>query len=892
MPPIVPSIMVTTSVAALIAATVSGIVAQAAAGAPTAESVARTLPLPQEVLPGQTHTLIVDSPVDDDADSVLAWHGQGRSAELRRFADRAAAVATNDLTTFDARALRNGYTKLVGGDGRCLALEQAGTRLVASLNAAQCNFPASNWSLDGGKLLAAQGSAFVGTEAVRDGLSVVDSLDRAADVGIDLRYQGPVPAVDARVTVPERFDRGPELTATTRPLSTVTIADVVGQQLATAVADADGAVRVTLPARQSRGPVTDVLVSVVERGADRLAERSWIAVPYGDGLQLDASVVVADGAGNVVLTGRGEVGASVRVVRGASAQPTVVGPDGRWRIAAQSAEVGGVREPILVRHTGFGALTTEETVTVRAAGAFNGSAVFPADHDTAAFVEGTSDPGARVAVVSSSGDPIGETTADRSTGYYRVTVPAPDAGGATTVRVTERDDAGEVQRSGDVRFDWGTAVQIASPTEGADFGGDQRVSGIGDPGAEVELGLDGAAAHAVVGPTGRWATSLSAPLTTDFGLTSASHLVSTSNGTPSLTGTGKPGATVSFVPDTGRRTSDDATTKVRADGTWRIPGAALGDFSSPGTAKPITGSVRQDPGTPGAAGAPVEIRPDVRAFQVLSPVADGTLETADGIVRYTGTGTPGTTVAIRDAQDRVSTTLVLADGTWESAEVPVADGPTTARVTGTGTNGVTTTDVTFTVRSTSDRQHTVTSPTAGSTVVPEASDGSPVSGGVRFTGTAPAGASITVINEARGGREVETTTDGDGTWSVLVPGFDAGPASALVLQLGGGVPVRVPFTVATEAGSQVVVTSPQPGSTVELVADNAPFKDWVEVTGTARASAAVSVFNRKIPNAQALVTADADGRWRALVRAVPGPQEFRVEAAGSVPVTVEFTATD
>ncbi|SDQ33345.1 hypothetical protein SAMN02800687_1453 [Curtobacterium sp. UNCCL20] len=893
MHPIVPPILVTASLAALITATVSGIVAQAAPGARTAESVARTLPLPQEVLPGQTVNLVVDSPVEEDEDSVLAWHGQGRSAQLRRFDDRGAAFETNDLTVFDAYAARNGFTKFVGRDGRCLALVPSGPRLTAALDSLRCNAPNANWSVEGGRLVASSGPTFVGTTELSGALLAVDDVDDAAHTGITLQYQGTTPAVSAEVTVPDRFDQGPQLTGTTRPSSDVTVADVYGRVLLSIGSDADGSFSAVLPAGKAGTTSSELLISVVERGADRLAERSWVNVPYSAGVQVGSSVVVDDGSGRVVLNGTGDVGASVRVIGGGTGAPTTVGRDGRWSIPVELDRSEKAFQPVRVSHVGFGAFTTEQTVSVRASGSLNATAVFPADDAEQAFVEGTAQGADRVEVTSSGGAVVGADDVDRETGYYRVAIPAPNAGGVTTVHVTEQDEAGTALRSGDVDFDWGNPVEITAPAADGEFSGSRRATGFGEPGAEVSLQYDGADVHTIVGPAGRWSASLSEPATTRFGLTSDADLVASSSGTPALTGTGRPGATVGFVPDGERRAPREASTTVRADGTWRIPGASLGGgFSGTDVPDAVVGTVQQDPGTPGAAAAAVRIRPDLRAFQVLSPSADGTIRTDDGIVRCHGTGTPGSEVLIRDAQDRLRSTVVLADGTWESGELPVAVGATTARFVGTGPDGVVSVDVSFSVESTSERQHTVTTPAAGTTVEPVVSDKPWEPDSIRFSGTAPAGARISVLDEAKGGREVATTTRDDGTWSVLSTGFGAGPASVLVQQIGDGVPVRVPFTVAAESGSQVVVTSPQPGSTVELVANETPFKDWVEVTGTAKASAAVSVYNRKIPNADTIVTAGTDGRWRALVRAVPGAQEFRIEAAGSVPVTVEFTATE
>ncbi|WP_165803990.1 Ig-like domain-containing protein, partial [Limnohabitans planktonicus] len=148
----------------------------------------------------------------------------------------------------------------------------------------------------------------------------------------------------------------------------------------------------------------------------------------------------------------------------------------------------------------------------------------------------------------------------------------------------------------------------------------------------------------------------------------------TTDNTPTLSGTGTPGNTISIKDAAGNVI---ATAVVAANGTWMatpvnplpvglnnlsvIETNPAGMTSAP-TALPLTIQSAVVPVAPAAPGA------------ILNAISDsgtkGDNTTTDNTPTLSGTGTPGNTISIKDAAGNViATAVVAANGTWMATPV-------------------------------------------------------------------------------------------------------------------------------------------------------------------------------------------------------------------------------
>eukprot|EP01036_Dinobryon_divergens_P034934 gene34935-45213_t len=172
----------------------------------------------------------------------------------------------------------------------------------------------------------------------------------------------------------------------------------------------------------------------------------------------------------------------------------------------------------------------------------------------------------------------------------------------------------------------------------------------------------------------------------------------TTDNTPTLSGTGTPGNTISIKDAAGNVI---ATAVVAANGTWMatpvnplpvglnnlsvIETSPAGMASTP-TALPLTIQSAVVPPTPVAPAAP---------GATLNGISDsgtkGDNATNDTTPTLSGTGTPGNTIAIKDpAGNTIATALVAANGTWQATpSTPLPQGLNNLSVIETGPTGLT-----------------------------------------------------------------------------------------------------------------------------------------------------------------------------------------------------------
>lgn len=250
--------------------------------------------------------------------------------------------------------------------------------------------------------------------------------------------------------------------------------------------------------------------------------------------------------------------------------------------------------------------------------------------------------------------------------------------------------------------------------------------------------------------------------------------------TPTLSGTGEPGSTVT-IKDGGGEVIGNAT--VDESGTWSatVEEVAAGDQTVTVTVTDPAGNV--SPGTE----VSFTVDTTVPTTPVITDPISGYL-TDDPIVPITGTGEAGSVVTVFDGSPaapdgspatRAAATegtalcqaTVAAAGTWTCTPDPLADGvyALTPRAADAAGNRATGLAVTATVDTTAPEAPVVTYPGDGS----EINDTTPT-----LTGTGEPGGSITVTE---GGTELCTATVAeDGTWSCTTPALGEGEHEILV----------------------------------------------------------------------------------------------------------------
>ena len=240
-------------------------------------------------------------------------------------------------------------------------------------------------------------------------------------------------------------------------------------------------------------------------------------------------------------------------------------------------------------------------------------------NDATPTLVGTATPGATIEVATPSGV---LTTVATAAGTWTLNLPSPLPDGTASLTVTARDTLGGVANT-TISFTVDTVISLTAQ-------------------------LAPASDTAQVGDN----------LTRDD--------------TPTVQGTGEPGASITVISPTG----EVLTTTVAADGTWSVtPTVALPD-----------GLARFDVATRDAAGntanTTVNLTVDttISLTAQLAPSSDsGTADdslTNDNTPMLRGTGEPGASITVTSPTGEVLTTTVVADGTWSVTPTMVLpDGP-------------------------------------------------------------------------------------------------------------------------------------------------------------------------------------------------------------------------
>jgi hypothetical protein len=410
-------------------------------------------------------------------------------------------------------------------------------------------------------------------------------------------------------------DPSPDITGTAEPGATVAVT-IDGVVVGTTTADSVGDWTYILTADLGEG---DHTVSAVQTDpAGNTSPASADTTFTVDTTAPNPAVVSTPADGSTTndttptYTGTAEPNSTVNLIIDGGTPVTVpVDASGNWTYTPTTALADG---PHTVEATATdaagntGATSPTNTFTVDTVAPDAPVIIGPADRstttDTTPDITGTAEPGATVEVTI-DGVVVGTTTAD-STGNWTYTPTADLGEGDHTVSAVQTDPAGNTSpASADTTFtvdSTALAPVITGPT-GPTGDTTPVITGTGEPGATVTVVIDGTTVGTTtVSGDGTWSfqvttplsegvhqvsatqtdtsgntspTSPERPLTIDTSAPAAPVIVSPVGtiqaGTPTITGTGEPGATVVVM----KGSLELCTATVGADGTWQCVSSSV-----------------------------------------------------------------------------------------------------------------------------------------------------------------------------------------------------------------------------------------------------------------------------------------------------------------------------
>ncbi|WP_315761726.1 BapA/Bap/LapF family large adhesin [Sphingomonas sp. Y38-1Y] len=605
---------------------------------------------------------------------------------------------------------------------------------------------------------------------------------------------------------------GASVSGTGEPGATVTIVDDNGVPLGSAIVAADGSFTVPLDPALADG---ETLIVRQQDAAGNLSPATSLTAADTTAPGAPTATIAEDGS---VVTGTGEPGATVRIVdaAGTLVGTAVVGADGSYQATLDPAQRNG--EQLSATQTDTAGNTSASIGLLAPDLTAPGAPVAEVSDDGTALT-GTGEPGALVRVTDALGNLIatGIVGAD---GSFSIPLTPAQANGET-LTVVQVDAGGNASPSTSV-----TAPDITAPAAPtADVSDDGTVAtGRGEPGATVTV-TDAAGnviATAPVAADGSYSVPLAPPLLNgeivtvvqtdvagnDSPATSVTAPDETAPEAPvatitddgtALTGTGEPGATVTVTDPAGNTV---ATGTVGADGSFTLP-------LQPPLANGETVTVVQTD-----AGGNASPTTSVTAPDITAPAAPSA-EVADDGTAVTGTGEPGATVTVRDAEGNViATAPVATDGSYSVPLVPPLLNGETVTVVQTDPAGNDSPGVDATAPD-------ETAPAAPAAEISE--DGGTI------TGTGEPGATVTV----RAGDTVlgTATVAADGSYSVPLtpPQIDGQDLTVTQADAAGNVSPGTPVEAPDYNGP--------PAPTAEVSDDGAL------VTGTGTAGSTITVID-------------------------------------------------
>ncbi|MCQ0079910.1 hypothetical protein DPX20_09030 [Pediococcus acidilactici] len=544
-------------------------------------------------------------------------------------------------------------------------------------------------------------------------------------------------------------------------------------------------------------------------------------------IHVDAPVINPIEEGDTVITGTGEPGDEVTVYfddgSGTIIGTVTVQPDGTWTVDASHSRLvnGNIISAVQTKNN----VTSDKyTVAVKAHEELNPPVINDImEGDT--VITGTGKPGATVTVTYDDGTPIGQPVKVNDDGTWSVN--------ASHVNLKAGDKIQAVQSDGDVVSDPANQTvkareELNPPVINDIMEGDTVITGTGKPGATVTVTYDDGTPigqPVKVNADGTWSVNAShvnlkagdkiQAVQSDGDVVSdpANQTVKAREelnppvindvtaGDTVITGTGKPGATVTVTYDDG--TPIGQPVKVNADGTWSV-NASHSNLKAGDKIQAVQsdGDVVSDPANQ-----------TVKAREELNPPVINDVTAGDTVI--TGTGKPGATVTVTLPNgDPLPSVTVDAEGNWTvdvgDAKLQPGDKVTAVQADGDNVSDPTTQIV----------QERTAPPELGTVTA----------GDPTISGKGIPGATVTVTV---GDKELPpVTVDEDGNWTVDTSGVTLNPDDEVTAtQTVDGntsdattttvqpkkADIPAPGVNPVKPGAKVIKGSGQPGDTITLV---------------------------------------------------------------------------
>ncbi len=681
------------------------------------------------------------------------------------------------------------------------------------------------------------------------------------------------PAIAPDITAPDTPDAaidptGATVTGRGEAGATVTIRDGSGAVIGTAVVAADGTYTATLSPAQANGGSLSV---VQADAAGNVSPAGTLAAP--DITAPGAPIAAIDATG-VAVSGRGEAGATVTIRDGSGAVigTVVVAADGTYTATLSPAQANGGSLSVVQADA---AGNVSPAVTLAAPDVTAPVAPSAAIDATGVAVTGRGEAGATVTIRDGSGAVIG-TAVVAVDGTYTATLSPTQANGGS-LSVVQADTAGNVSPAATLAAPDITAP--AAPSAAIDATG-TTVTGRGEAGATVTIrdASGVVVGSAVVAAEGGYVVALSPPQSNGGTLT-IGQTDPAGNDSPGITiaapDVTAPGAPVATLDATGAIVSGlgepGARVVVRDAGGADIGSATVGPqgsytivLATPQVNSQSLGVTQVDAAGNVSAATPLTA-PDLTA-----PPAPIATVSADG-TSVSGTGEAGATVTVRDPLAAViGTAVVGADGTYVVTL-------STAR-----TDGELLSVRQVDAAGNASPVVTVAAPDLIVDTVPDAPTAAVAADGGAVTGTADAGARVTLYN-------------GDGiVVGTGVAGADGSYSVALIPPRIDGETIRV-----TQTDADGDISLPTVAIAPDLTAPQAPSATvdagGVVVTGTAEAGATVIVRTAD-GTAIGTVTVNPQGDYAVILNPVQANggtiAVTQSDAAGNVSAPTSVAAPD
>lgn len=734
-------------------------------------------------------------------------------------------------------------------------------------------------------------TATVPTVSLDDVLTVTALADgKTESLPVTVTVQGLIVAAPT-ATISGNSADGYPVTGTAPANASIEILNADDQVIGTGTANENGVYTVTLTSEEASAGETVRVIAIVSAGGDDFRSQPTAVVVPAD--QTATPTINPAVAGATEISGTAEPGAIVNVTVGEQDPISAeVDEEGNWQVDVPELSEGTT--VTAVAEVENETPSTPATITVGALTVAAPSASISGNAADGYPVTGTGPANATIEILNEAGETVGTGTTNDA-GLYTIDLTSENVSPEENLTVVAVVTAGGTDYRSPATPIMVPAEpgenQTTAPTVDPIKAGDETVSGTAEPGSTVTVTLpDGTEETAETDDEGNWSVDVpelsegdtitvvadsdgkdpSDPITVIVeGVTVAAP-------TASISGNSTDG-----YPVTGTAPANAAIEILNADNEVVGTGTADGDGNytvdlTAETVDPeetlnvvaiVTAGGKEYRSNPTAVIVPADTVVDQTAAPTIDPITAGDTS-------ISGTAEPGSTVTIIVPDAEPITAETDDEGNW-TAEVPEVSEGDAVTVVAQSPDKEPSAPVTVGVGAL-----TVTAPSA--TITGNSTDGYPV------TGTAPANATIQILNSD--GQIVGSgTADAEGNYSITLEPTAVAPAESLtvvaVLTAGGkeyrsnATPIVVPLDqeeqqTATptidpvKAGDTTISGTAEPGSTVTVtIGENEPITtetdeegNWtVEVPEVAEGDTVTVVAQSPEKDPSAPITVSVDG---------------------------------